>query len=146
VDSATNSDPAADAAAPDAVEPEATKAFTAKPKEAEGVASGGPLDASQAGATGALASHPDTRDDALRRLRKIEGQVRGLQRMVDEGRYCADVLTQIASVQQALRAVGKVLMRTHLEHCITDALRSGDALEAERAYGEVLDLMYRHVR
>jgi CsoR family transcriptional regulator, copper-sensing transcriptional repressor len=96
--------------------------------------------------TGALANAPRVRDDAVRRLRKIEGQVRGLQRMVDEGRYCADVLTQIASVQQALRGVGKVLMRTHLEHCITDALRSGDAVETERAYGEVLDLMYRHVR
>jgi CsoR family transcriptional regulator, copper-sensing transcriptional repressor len=97
-------------------------------------------------ATGALANEPRTREDALRRLRKIEGQVRGLQRMVEDGRYCADVLTQISSVQQALRAVGKVLMRTHLEHCITDALRSGDGVEAERAYGEVLDLMYRHVR
>ena len=109
-----------------------------------GVASGAL--ATGAPATGALASEPRTREDALRRLRKVEGQVRGLQRMVEDGRYCADVLTQISSVQQALRAVGKVLMRTHLEHCITDALRSGDAVEAERAYGEVLDLMYRHVR
>ena len=106
----------------------------------------GPAVASDAVATGALASEPRTREDALRRLRKVEGQVRGLQRMVEDGRYCADVLTQISSVQQALRAVGKVLMRTHLEHCITDALRTGDAVEAERAYGEVLDLMYRHVR
>jgi DNA-binding FrmR family transcriptional regulator len=101
---------------------------------------------SEAHTTGALASDERVRDAAIARLRKIEGQVRGLQRMVDDGRYCADVLTQITSVQEALRAVGKLLMRSHLEHCITGALRSGDAMEAERAYGEVLDLMYRHAR
>lgn len=83
---------------------------------------------------------------ATARLKRIEGQVRGIQRMVDEGRYCADVLTQIASVHEALRSVGKLLMRNHLEHCITDALRSGDSLEAEQAYQEVLDLMYKHAR
>ncbi len=80
------------------------------------------------------------------RLKRIEGQVRGIQRMVDEGRYCADILTQVASVHEALRGVGKLLMRNHLEHCVTDALRSGDALEAEQAYQEVLELMYRHAR
>jgi DNA-binding FrmR family transcriptional regulator len=53
---------------------------------------------------------------------------------------------QIASVHEALRGVGKLLMRNHLEHCITDALRSGDAGAAERAYEEVLDLMYKHAR
>ncbi len=89
---------------------------------------------------------PELRKQTLGRLRRIEGQVRGLQRMVDEDRYCADILVQIASVQEALRGVGKLLMRNHLEHCVTDALRSGDRLEAERAYAEVLDLMYRHAR
>jgi len=83
---------------------------------------------------------------AQARLKRIEGQVRGIQRMVGEGRYCADILTQIASVHEALRGVGKLLMRNHLEHCITSALRSEDAVAAERAYDEVLDLMYRHVR
>jgi DNA-binding FrmR family transcriptional regulator len=53
---------------------------------------------------------------------------------------------QIASAHEALRGVGKLVMRNHLEHCVTDALRSGDALEAERAYQEVLDLMYKHAR
>ncbi|MGH7444966.1 MAG: metal-sensitive transcriptional regulator [Longimicrobiales bacterium] len=89
---------------------------------------------------------PAIRSKALVRLKRIEGQVRGIHRMVDEERYCADILTQISSVQEALRAVGKLLMRNHLEHCVTDALRSGDRLEAERAYQEVLDLMYRHAR
>jgi DNA-binding FrmR family transcriptional regulator len=89
---------------------------------------------------------PRLQAQALARLRRIEGQVRGLQRMVEEGRYCADVLTQVSSVQEALRAVGKLLMRNHLEHCVTHALRSGDRLEAEEAYAEVLDLMYKHAR
>lgn len=89
---------------------------------------------------------PELQEDALARLRRIEGQVRGLQRMVDEERYCADVLTQISSVHEALRSVGKLLMRNHLQHCITDALRSGDGEEAERAYREVMDLMYKHAR
>ena len=95
---------------------------------------------------GAIADDPQLKQAAIRRLRKIEGQVRGLQRMVDEERYCADVLTQIASVQEALRSVGKLLMRSHLEHCVTDALRSEDPVAAEKAYTEVLDLMYRHAR
>jgi CsoR family transcriptional regulator, copper-sensing transcriptional repressor len=89
---------------------------------------------------------PDTRAAATDRLKRIEGQVRGLQRMVDEGRYCPDILTQMASVHAALRAVGKLLMRNHLQHCVTDALRSGDPGAAERTYDEVMDLMYRHIR
>jgi len=89
---------------------------------------------------------PELQHKAKTRLARIEGQVRGIAKMVDDGRYCADILVQIASVQEALRAVGKLLMRNHLEHCVTDALRSGDRLEAEKAYGEVLELMYRHAR
>jgi CsoR family transcriptional regulator, copper-sensing transcriptional repressor len=81
----------------------------------------------------------------LKRLRRIEGQVRGLQKMVEDGRYCADILTQIASVHEALRAVGRELMRNHLKHCATTAIRSGGE-EADAMYDELLDLMYRQVR
>lgn len=95
---------------------------------------------------GALTDDPDVRDRVATRLKRIEGQVRGIHRMVDEGRYCPDILTQIASVHAALRGVGKVLMRSHLQHCVTDALRSGDPVAAERTYDEVMELMYRHVR
>jgi CsoR family transcriptional regulator, copper-sensing transcriptional repressor len=94
----------------------------------------------------AVAVDPRLRGTALARLKRIEGQVRGLQRMVDEGRYCVDILTQVSAVQEALRGVGKLLMQNHLEHCVTHALRSGDEAEAERVYGEVLELMYRHAR
>jgi len=96
--------------------------------------------------THAVRLEPEIRDKALARLKRIEGQVRGIHRMIEDERYCADVLTQISSVQEALRGVGKLMMRNHLEHCITDALRSGDAVEAERTYQEVLDLMYKHAR
>ena len=94
----------------------------------------------------AVGVDPDIRERNLKRLRRIEGQVRGLQRMVEEGRYCADIMTQIASVHEALRSVGRELMRNHLKHCATAALRSEDTASAEAMYDELIDLMYRHVR
>ena len=97
------------------------------------------------GARRAVAVDPDAKSRNVKRLRRIEGQVRGLQKMVEEDRYCADILTQISSVQEALRAVGRELMRNHLKHCATTAIRSGPA-EAEPMYDELLDLMYRHSR
>ena len=81
----------------------------------------------------------------LKRLRRIEGQVRGLQKMVEEDRYCADIMTQISSVHEALRAVGKELMRNHLKHCATTAIRAGEE-DAEGMYDELMELMYKHVR
>jgi DNA-binding FrmR family transcriptional regulator len=82
----------------------------------------------------------------LRRLRRIEGQVRGLQKMVEEDRYCADIMTQIASVHEALRAVSRELMRNHLKHCATTAIRSDDPVKANEMYDELIELMFRHVR
>lgn len=81
----------------------------------------------------------------LKRLRRIEGQIRGLSRMVEEERYCADIMTQIASVQEALRGVGRELMRNHLRHCAAAAIRA-DGAEAEAMYEELLDLIYRSGR
>ena len=83
----------------------------------------------------------ETKEALAKRLRRIEGQVRGLQKMIDEERYCADVLVQIASVQEALRGVGKLLLQNHLTHCATAAIRSGDPAEAERTVAELVDLM-----
>src|SRR5574338_1609908 len=71
----------------------------------------------------AVGVDPNIRDRNLKRLRRIEGQVRGLQKMVEEDRYCADILTQISSVHEALRAVGRELMRNHLKHCAATAIR-----------------------
>ena len=81
----------------------------------------------------------------IRRLRRIEGQVRGLQKMVEEDRYCTDIMTQIASVHEALRGVSRELMRNHLRHCTADAVRSGEA-RAEEIYDELLDLIYSKTR
>ena len=82
----------------------------------------------------------DLKDRNLKRLRRIEGQVRGLQRMVDEERYCADIMTQIASVQEALRGVGRQLLRNHLKHCATSAIKKGPK-EADATYDELLELI-----
>lgn len=90
----------------------------------------------------AVAVDPDARERNLRRLKRIEGQVRGLQRMVEEDRYCPDIMTQISSVNEALRAVGRELMKNHLRHCVVHAARSGDE-EANRTYDEIVDLMYK---
>ena len=68
---------------------------------------------------------PGAKTRNLNRLKRIEGQVRGLQRMVEGDRYCADILTQLSSVQEALRAVGRELMRNHLKHCAAEAIRDG---------------------
>lgn len=76
----------------------------------------------------------------LKRLRRIEGQVRGLQKMVEADRYCPDIITQIASVQEALRSVGRQLLRNHLQHCATTAIKKG-ATEADRTYDELLELI-----
>ena len=90
----------------------------------------------------AIAVDPDAKTRNLKRLRRIEGQVRGLQKMVDEDRYCADIMTQIASVHEALRAVGRELMKNHLKHCAATAIRSSDE-EAGVIYDEIVDLMYK---
>ena len=88
---------------------------------------------------------PAIKERNLKRLRRIEGQVRGLQKMVAEDRYCADVMVQIASVHEALRAVGRELMRNHLRHCAATAIRASDE-KAEEMYDELVDLMYKNTR
>jgi DNA-binding FrmR family transcriptional regulator len=92
-----------------------------------------------------VAVDPDIKARNLARLRRIEGQVRGLQRMVEGDRYCADILVQISSVHEALRAVGRELMRNHLKHCAARAIRAGSD-EAERMYDELVDLFHKHSR
>ena len=87
----------------------------------------------------------DIKERNLKRLRRIEGQVRGLQRMVEEDRYCAEILTQIASVHEALRGVGRELMRNHLKHCAANAIQHGGT-DAEEMYDELIEMMYKHVR
>ena len=94
----------------------------------------------------AIGVDPELKASNLRRLGRIEGQVRGIQRMVEEDRYCADILTQVSSVQEALRAVARSLMRNHLAHCASHAIRTGSEQEKEAMYDELLDIIYKNAR
>jgi CsoR family transcriptional regulator, copper-sensing transcriptional repressor len=98
------------------------------------------------GSRKAVAVDAGVRSSNMKRLRRIEGQIRGIQRMVAEDRYCADILMQISSVQEALRAVGRALMRNHLRHCAAQAIRKGTRAQAESMYDELLGLIYTHAR
>jgi DNA-binding FrmR family transcriptional regulator len=88
---------------------------------------------------------PEIKAANLRRLRRIEGQLRGIQKMVEDNRYCADIIVQIASAQEALRGVGRALMKNHLQHCTTQAVKKGPE-EAAAMYDELLELIYKHLR
>ena len=94
----------------------------------------------------AVGIDPMIKASNLRRLRRIEGQVRGLQRMVEEDRYCADILTQVSSTQEALRAVARALMRNHLAHCAAHAIRTGSTEERQIMYDELLGMIYKNAR
>ena len=94
----------------------------------------------------ALGVDPDIKTSNLHRLRRIEGQVRGLARMVEDDRYCADIIVQVASVQEALRSVARSLMRNHLHHCAAHALTRGTPEESHAMYDELLELIYKHLR
>jgi CsoR family transcriptional regulator, copper-sensing transcriptional repressor len=86
------------------------------------------------------------KQNMLVRLRRVEGQVRGVQKMVDQERYCPDVLTQMSAIHESLRSIERILMKNHLQHCATEALRSGDEHKAQQTYDELTDLFYRHAR
>jgi DNA-binding FrmR family transcriptional regulator len=94
----------------------------------------------------ALGVDPEIKASNLRRLSRIEGQVRGIQRMVEEDRYCADILMQVSSAQEALRAVARSLMRNHLAHCASHAIRTGSEDERQAMYDELLEMIYKNAR
>lgn len=94
----------------------------------------------------AVGVDPELKEANCNRLRRIEGQIRGLQKMVEQERYCADIIVQIASVQEALRGVARNLMRNHLQHCVAKTLSSGKAKETEEMYDELLEMIYSHLR
>jgi DNA-binding FrmR family transcriptional regulator len=98
------------------------------------------------GAGKAAGVDPELKEANRKRLRRIEGQIRGLQKMVEEDRYCADIITQVASVQEALRGVARNLMKNHLHHCAAKALQSVKKPETEAMYDELLELIYAHLR
>lgn len=92
-----------------------------------------------------MAGYTGSKDDYLKRLRRIEGQVRGIARMVDEDTYCIDVLTQISAVTKALQAVSIGLVEDHLGHCVVHAAQSSDE-EGQAKVREAADAIARLVR
>jgi DNA-binding FrmR family transcriptional regulator len=87
--------------------------------------------------------HQEVKTSSLKRLSRIEGQVRGLARMVEEERYCIDIVTQIAAVRAALRRVEEEILRDHVAHCVEHAIASGDAHEQRKKISELMDVLGR---
>jgi len=83
----------------------------------------------------------NNREATLKRLNRLEGQVRGIARMVEEDRYCVDVLTQISAVRAALKGVEKLVIDDHASHCIEDTLASGDREDQRAKFTELLELL-----
>jgi len=90
-----------------------------------------------------VARDADGKADLARRLRRVEGQIRGIGKMVDEDRYCIDILTQVAAVQSALDALARKLLEHHLHGCVKQAIRSGDG---DAAIGEALAVIRKFGR
>ena len=86
------------------------------------------------------------KDTLVKRLHRIEGQVRGIERMVEDDRYCIDILTQIGAVKTALEQVGARLLEDHVTHCVAGALASGDERAANEKTAELLDAVQRFVK
>lgn len=91
-----------------------------------------------------MASYAHDKTKLLARLRRIEGQVRGVQKMIDEEQYCVDVLTQVSSVMAALQGVGLIVLEDHIQGCVRSALASGE--QGDQAVEELIDVVQRFVK
>jgi DNA-binding FrmR family transcriptional regulator len=87
--------------------------------------------------------HDPTKTACIKRLSRIEGQVRGLSRMVEEDRYCIDIVTQISAVRAALRRVEQEVLRDHVSHCVKHAMQSDDLADQDRKIQELMDVLAR---
>ncbi|MCZ7661066.1 MAG: metal-sensitive transcriptional regulator [Xanthobacteraceae bacterium] len=87
--------------------------------------------------------NPKAKTSVLNRLQRIEGQVRGLARMVEEDRYCIDVVTQISAARAALRRVEEEILRDHVAHCVEHAIASGDKADQRQKVSELIDVIAR---
>ncbi len=88
----------------------------------------------------------DAKSSRLKRLNRIEGQVRGLVRMIEDDRYCIDIVTQIAAVRAALRRVEESVLRDHIDHCVRHAISSGDKAEQKQKIAELMEVLSRSSR
>lgn len=87
---------------------------------------------------------PETKHRTLARLRRIEGQVQGVQRMVEEEKYCVDVMLQISAIQGALEQVSKMLMHRHIESCVMDSMKAGSDQERAKKIEELIEVFSRY--
>ena len=85
----------------------------------------------------------DTKTAVMKRLSRVEGQVRGLARMVEDDRYCIDIVTQISAVRAALRRIEEAVLADHVAHCVEHAIRSGDAADQRQKIAELIDVVKR---
>ena len=90
-----------------------------------------------------MAGYKSHKEQVQSRLKRIEGQIRGVQKMVDEDRYCIDVLTQVSAAKAALDAVALVLLQDHTEHCVAEAIRSGDGTEKIRELNDAVERLVK---
>jgi CsoR family transcriptional regulator, copper-sensing transcriptional repressor len=88
----------------------------------------------------------DAKSSVQKRFHRIEGQVRGLSRMVEEGRYCIDIVTQISAVRAALRRAEEEILRDHVAHCVEHAIASGDKNDQRKKIAEIIDVLGRSAR
>jgi DNA-binding FrmR family transcriptional regulator len=90
--------------------------------------------------------YAENRDALIKRLHRIEGQVRGIERMLEEDRYCVDILTQVGAVSTALESFAFEILDDHVNHCVADALASGDKKEAQAKTAELLAAVQRFAK
>ena len=90
-----------------------------------------------------MAGYKSHKEEVQARLRRIEGQIRGVQKMVDEDRYCIDVLTQVSAAKAALDAVALALLQDHTEHCVAEAIRSGDGAAKIRELNDAVERLVK---
>ena len=90
--------------------------------------------------------HKQMKASCLKRLNRIEGQVRGLAKMVEDDRYCIDIVTQISAVRAALRRVEEEVLRDHVAHCVEHAIASGNTADQRRKVAELMDVLARSSR
>ena len=95
------------------------------------------------GYSGTMPGYKSHKPQVQTRLRRIEGQIRGVQKMVDEDRYCIDVLTQVGAIKAALDAVALVLLQDHTEHCVVQAIQSGDGSQKVRELNEAVERLVK---
>ncbi len=88
----------------------------------------------------------EVKDKSLKRLNRARGQLDGLKKMIEDDRYCVDILTQISSVHEALRGLGKLIMQNFLESCVTNSITSEDRKKKEKIYEELMDIIYKFAK